>query len=542
MKKETTCKYLNVCFVILFSSTSIFANNSSFNTLNTMDVFFEYNTYRIATDSMDCDDLDCTNGVETWNPVTCECESGIPPSPCSACYDQEEGTSCDNGDTNTFNDTWQEVMPDIMRYRVEVNCTWDSLSPGWPDRNAHFSWMGGGIHTADVKFWEVGTLASPGIDRMSVNGVTTLLATEVEAQIALGNALSVIQEQHWFCPDGIIHPSCGELSFEITVSQQFPLVTMASMLGPSPDWFIGMESLSTVDTNGVFIPRIIHELYPYDAGILSDNSVLEEDCCAREPLSVPQQNIHLITEESGELIGPGSLGQIILTAIPEPYNCVCVSDPDGLDNDGDGFIAHEDCDDNNGSINPGQTEIPYNGLDDDCNAATLDDDLDQDGFIANEDCDDDNASINPDQTEVPYNGLDDDCDATTLDDDLDQDGFTFDVDCDDDNALINPDAEEIPNNDIDEDCDGSDLITSIHQISNATINIYPNPVSTKLQIQIDVPLNYQISIFDLNGALILKETNKASINVNQLSNGIYLLEILDDKTKEKIVEKILVAR
>ena len=59
----------------------------------------------------------------------------------------------------------------------------------------------------------------------------------------------------------------------------------------------------------------IFELFPYDAGIVSDNSVLAADCCDREPLSVPQQDIHLITTESGEAIGPGSLGQIIFTAI-----------------------------------------------------------------------------------------------------------------------------------------------------------------------------------------------------------------------------------
>ncbi len=88
------------------------------------------------------------------------------------------------------------------------------------------------------------------------------------------------------------------------------------MLGPSPDWFIGTESLSMVDNVGQFIPEIIYELYPYDAGILSDNHVMAMDCCDREPLSVPQENIHLITLESGETIGPGSLGQIIFTAIP----------------------------------------------------------------------------------------------------------------------------------------------------------------------------------------------------------------------------------
>jgi len=155
MKKETTYKLPNICIFFLLSITSIFANNNNtFYTPNNTNTFYEFNAYRIATDSTDCDDLNCTNGVETWDPVTCECQPGIPPSPCSACYNQEAGTACDNGDSNTYNDTWQELMPDMMRYRVAINCTWDSLSLAWPDQNAHFSWMGGGTHNANVKFWE----------------------------------------------------------------------------------------------------------------------------------------------------------------------------------------------------------------------------------------------------------------------------------------------------------------------------------------------------------------------------------------------------
>jgi len=211
------------------------------------------------------------------------------------------------------------IANDTMRYRVQVNITWDSTSTAWPDQNAHFSWIGGATHNANVKFWEVGTLASPGIDKMSINGVTTILISEVEAEITNGDAEHAIDERHWFCPDGITHPSCGVLWFDITVSKDFPLVTMASMLGPSPDWFIGTESLSMLDANGEFITQIVHELYPHDSGILSDNSVIEADCCAREPLSVPQQNVHLITTASGELIGPGSLGQMTFTALPPHF-------------------------------------------------------------------------------------------------------------------------------------------------------------------------------------------------------------------------------
>ena len=54
---------------------------------------------------------------------------------------------------------------------------------------------------------------------------------------------------------------------------------------------------------------------------------------------------------------------------------------------------------------------------------TLDDDLDQDGYVLANDCDDTDAMVNPGMTEVTYNGKDDDCNPPTLDDDLDQDGY-----------------------------------------------------------------------------------------------------------------------
>src|SRR5262249_18611238 len=42
------------------------------------------------------------------------------------------------------------------------------------------------------------------------------------------------------------------------------------------------------------------------------------------------------------------------------------------DVDHDGWRSNLDCDDNNPARHPGQPEILFNGIDDDCNAATLD--------------------------------------------------------------------------------------------------------------------------------------------------------------------------
>ena len=93
-------------------------------------------------------------------------------------------------------------------------------------------------------------------------------------------------------------------------------------------------------------------------------------------------------------------------------NCVAGSESEATceDLDGDGFyystdnLLIKDCDDTNSSINPGMDEILHNGIDDDCNTSTFDDDLDQDGYLFADDCNDNNNLSNPGMIEVLYNG------------------------------------------------------------------------------------------------------------------------------------------
>ena len=151
-----------------------------------------------------------------------------------------------------------------------------------------------------------------------------------------------------------------------------------------------------------------------------------------------------------------------------------------------------DCDDQNSTINPAATDVPDDGLDQDCTgaqAATCFNDGDGDGFGAvdpvvvdgdcsavpgasatADDCDDTDASVAPAAAES-CDTVDSDCDGDLVDDfpdldgdglpdcvdpDADGDGWTVLPDCDDLDATVNPGATELCDG-VDSDCDG-DLV------------------------------------------------------------------------------------
>ncbi len=152
-----------------------------------------------------------------------------------------------------------------------------------------------------------------------------------------------------------------------------------------------------------------------------------------------------------------------------PYDGVdndCL-DGDLVDQDGDGHAAEivggDDCDDLEELVAPSVPELPYDGVDNDCDPLTSDDDLDGDGSTGDVDCDDANPDESPDFAEIPYDGHDNDCDAATPDDDLDFDGFGIALDCADDDQDVNPAEDEIPYDEIDNDCDPATLDDDLDQ-------------------------------------------------------------------------------
>ena len=114
--------------------------------------------------------------------------------------------------------------------------------------------------------------------------------------------------------------------------------------------------------------------------------------------------------------------------------------------------------DTNATINPGATEIWYDGIDQNCDRKN-DYDQDEDTYVSSAhggtDCNDTNDAINPGATEIWYDGTDQDCDGKSYD--QDGDGFDSDAhsgtDCNDTDKTINPGATEVWYDGIDQDCD-----------------------------------------------------------------------------------------
>lgn len=129
-----------------------------------------------------------------------------------------------------------------------------------------------------------------------------------------------------------------------------------------------------------------------------------------DPESATPDTIIYAKGQKVDVCHNGQIKSVSINAIPAHQG-----HGDGVDMDGDGFFdianpcSETDCDDNNAAVNPAATEIVYNGIDDDCDPSTLDDDLDEDGFINADDCDDNDPTINPDAEEVCENGIDDNC-------------------------------------------------------------------------------------------------------------------------------------
>ena len=159
----------------------------------------------------------------------------------------------------------REPRPDSALYRVDFEATWsDSTHPTDFPAGAHFSPLIGGVHNDKVTFWELGDTSSPGMEEMAETGRTRTLAGEIRDEIP-ANALAVIEGP------GTRSPGSSKID-TVVVNTDHPLVTLVTMIAPSPDWFAGVTGQSLLDEDGEWVDELRVVLYPLDAGTDSGTS------------------------------------------------------------------------------------------------------------------------------------------------------------------------------------------------------------------------------------------------------------------------------
>lgn len=146
------------------------------------------------------------------------------------------------------------------QYKVVFNATWSQAThpTDWPT-NAHFSVLVGGTHNRAVHFFREGETASAGIQAMAEHGAWTPLLSEIAPAITNGTALFQLTG------GSLSSPGSVGFAFPQPMSRDFPLVTLVTMIAPSPDWFVGVDSLSLIEDDQWVSNKVV-TLYGMDAG------------------------------------------------------------------------------------------------------------------------------------------------------------------------------------------------------------------------------------------------------------------------------------
>ncbi|CAL7938661.1 unnamed protein product [Xylocopa violacea] len=173
------------------------------------------------------------------------------------------------------------------KYEVTFEGLWsrnthpkDFPSKGWLIR---FSDVIGASHTVDYRFWQYNGLASSGLRQVAELGSTRKLESELKNQSE--HIRTIIKAR------GISYPNVTGKTFAVfRVDRKHHLMSLVSMIDPSPDWIVGVSGLELCQADRTWIEHKELNLYPYDAGTDSGITYLSPDSPTE-----PQEPIHRIT-------------------------------------------------------------------------------------------------------------------------------------------------------------------------------------------------------------------------------------------------------
>ncbi|CAG9762897.1 unnamed protein product [Ceutorhynchus assimilis] len=142
-----------------------------------------------------------------------------------------------------------------------------------------FSDIIGASHTVNYSFWNYGDLASEGLQQLAELGNTRLLESELKAKS--DHIRTIIKAR------GVSFPNITGKTFAVfRVDNKHHLMSIVSMIDPSPDWIVGVSGLELCMRNCSWIESKVFNLYPWDIG--TDDGItylsVNQPAAARQPI------------------------------------------------------------------------------------------------------------------------------------------------------------------------------------------------------------------------------------------------------------------
>lgn len=134
----------------------------------------------------------------------------------------------------------------------------------------YFSDIIGASHKVGYTFWEYGKMASDGLKEVAEHGSTRTL--EAELKDRSDSIRTIIKAR------GIAYPNVTGKTFAVfRVDKIHHLISLVSMINPSPDWIVGVSGLELCLPNCSWVEYKVHNLYPWDAGTDAGPSYMSAD-------------------------------------------------------------------------------------------------------------------------------------------------------------------------------------------------------------------------------------------------------------------------
>jgi hypothetical protein len=182
----------------------------------------------------------------------------------------------------TINSTFSQSN---ATYEITFTSVWNAGDHGALPGGAHWSNIIGANHQNADEFLEMGMMASTGIENVAELGSNGAFIGEINSRI--GSNLA----EHLINYTSLPNDATGSVTLpQITFDDDHPFLTLASMIAPSPDWFIAINSFNLREggnwNEGDINNEINIDLFPYDAGTENGNTY-----SLSNPATVPQGNI-----------------------------------------------------------------------------------------------------------------------------------------------------------------------------------------------------------------------------------------------------------